>query len=171
MEAVSFIPIRTFNQDFTEFIQLYNPIIDIKLITLTGKKIALTISKYDTVQRLKKRIYALENILIDQQKLSFNGKCLDDTNTLDHYGITTNSTVHLILRLRGGMFHATSSRHDWVSLNHTNKLQTGLQMIHHMRSYGIALDTLDELQRELEKCNTDQEIDVLFALIEKYYVE
>ena len=169
METISFIPIKF--KDFTESIILYNPTIDIKLVTLTGKVVALTISKYDTVERLKKRVYALENILMDQQKYSFNGKCLDDTNTLDHYGISSGSTIHLILRLRGGMFHSTSSRRDWVSLNHTNKLQTGLHMIHHMRSYEICLDTLDELQAELEKCSTDKEIDLVFALIEKYYVD
>ena len=44
-------------------------------------------------------------------------------------------------------------------------------MIHHMKSHGIYLDVLEELQQELGKCSTDAEIDKIFALVEKYYVD
>jgi hypothetical protein len=179
MEVIRFVPIGGIphSKNFTLSIPIhkpnpeYNPMIDITLVTLTGKIIPLTISKYDTVDRLKKRMYSIENLLIDTQQYVFNGKSLDDVNTLDHYGITSGSRVHLRLRLRGGMFHPTSSRSDWVSINFINKLQTGLAMIHHMKSHGVGIDTLNELQCVLEKCSTDKEIDTIFALIEKYYVE
>jgi hypothetical protein len=180
-----FVPISTFLPEFIEckesiltkpqstvkeFI-LDNPTININVVTLTGKRIPLQISKYDTIERLKKQIYVTEKILIDQQKYTFKGVGLTDTNTLDHYGITSDSSIYLILRLRGGMFHSSSARRDWVSLNYITKLQTGIHMIEHMRSYGIYLDTLNDLQKELEKCSTDQEIDLIFALIEKYYIK
>ena len=177
MEAIHFTPISASCKDFTlsvpiqDLIPEYNPMIDITLVTLTGKVIPLAISKYATVDQLKKRIYLAENLLIDTQQIVFQGKELINANTLDHYGIKSGTRVHLRLRLRGGMFHATSSRSDWVSLNFNNKLQQGTHMIHHMKSYGIYLDVLEELQQELEKCSTDAEIDKIFALVEKYYVD
>jgi len=177
MEAIHFTPISASCKDFTlsvpiqDLIPEYNPMIDITLVTLTGKVIPLTISKYATVDQLKKRLYLAENLLIDTQQIVFQGKELINANTLDHYGIKSGERIHLRLRLRGGMFHATSSRSDWVSLNFNNKLQQGTHMIHHMKSHGIYLDVLEELQQELEKCSTDDEIDNIFALVEKYYVD
>jgi len=149
----------------------YQPMIDITVVTLTGKHVFLTISKYDTIDRLKKRMYGIEKILIDNQMYAFKGKALDNANTLDYYGIKSGSRLHLILRLRGGMFHSTSSRADWISLNHSNKFQTGSCMVYHMRKHGIYLDLMDDLQHALDKCSTDDEINPLFDLIEKYYVE
>jgi hypothetical protein len=164
-------PIDLPEHQIDELIRKYQPMIDITLVTLTGKIIPLSISKYDTVSRLKKRIYTIENLLLDTQRYVFQGKLLHDDNTLDYYGITTGSKIHLQLRLRGGMYHNTSSRMDWVSINHTNKYQQGSHMICHMRSYGFGLGVLDELQQMLDRCSTDDEINRIFDLIEKYYVE
>ena len=168
------IPIYTTDLSHTqldELIRRFQPMIDITLVTLTGKVIPITISKYDTVSRLKKRMYVIENLMLDTQRYIFQGKSLHDDNTLDYYGITTGSKVHLQLRLRGGMYHNTSARMDWVSINHSNKYQQGSHMIHHMKSHGVGLDVLDDLQRMLDRCSTDDDINRLFNLIEKYYVE
>ena len=178
METVHFTPIAFAGcKDFTlsvpikEFMPTYTPMIDITLVTLTGKLIPLTISKYDTVERLKKRIYVLENLLIDTQQYVFQGKELNNLNTLDHYGIKNGDRVYFRIRLRGGMFHCTSARSDWVSINFITKLQQGTHMIQHMKSHGICLEVLHDLQRELEKCSTDAKIDNIFTLVEKYYVD
>lgn len=84
--------------------------------TLTGKTIPLDVEPNDTIEIVKLKLHNKEGIPPDQQRLIYNpeqhrsdqdepqhgAKQLEDDRTLQDYGIPADSTIGLVLRLRGG---------------------------------------------------------------------
>ncbi len=154
-----------------ETIRILPATIRLQLKTATGQLLNLTINPMHTILDLKKQIYILQEVILDNQRIIFQGKQLDDPKRLCDYNIVNDSVLHIVLRLRGGMFHKSSSRADWISLNHYTKMEKGLSMLDYLKRNEQARHIYEDLEDMLANTRDDTEIDMVFDLIRTLYID
>ena len=71
--------------------------------TLTGKTVSIEVEEGESIEDVKAKISEKEGIPPEQQRLIFGGQQLQDAKTLEDYDVGDDATLHLVLRLRGGM--------------------------------------------------------------------
>uniref|UniRef100_A0A8C9FJW6 2'-5'-oligoadenylate synthetase like n=1 Tax=Pavo cristatus TaxID=9049 RepID=A0A8C9FJW6_PAVCR len=75
---------------------------DVLVKDSNNKTTVYTVRPTDTVQQLKQQIYARQNLPVEQQRLTYETRELENHHKLEHYGVQPRSTIYLLLRLRGG---------------------------------------------------------------------
>ena len=75
----------------------------INIKSLNGNVTPIFMNTFLTVLNLKQKYVRKVDVALDDMRLIFKGHQLDDNKTLDHYRIKPGNTIHLIMRLRGGI--------------------------------------------------------------------
>lgn len=70
--------------------------------TFSGKTLTMEVEPDESIESVKNKLQDKEGIPPNQQRILFGGKQLDARKTISDYDIENESTMHLVLRLRGG---------------------------------------------------------------------
>jgi len=114
---------------------------------LNGQTTTLHFNSSDTISSFKEKVARRTGIPPDQQRLIHSGLQLEDGRLFSHYKITKETTLHLILRLRGGMMHLSSGRIDYVSsaMPHDRWHEDGVTPVQYIVRYRTGATTTELL--------------------------
>lgn len=117
---LSDFPEYIWSDGFDHYLKVYKSKedkIQLTIKTLTGHSFQICVGSSWSIEDVKNEVQLFTDVTPVEQRLIFEGKQLEDTKTLVHYNIIGNSILHLVLRLRGGMYDESSGRLDFVSIN------------------------------------------------------
>ena len=66
--------------------------------TLNGGTVPLIVDENDTIRTVKEKLKEKDGAPVQEQRLVFNNQRLEDSKTLQHYGILREATLHVVQR-------------------------------------------------------------------------
>ena len=97
----------------TSYVMVEKPTPRLVIKNFSGKEYNIPFNSSMTIEELKVKLYEITTFPTHTQRIIYAGKELEDTRTLEEYKILSSSTVFLVLKLYGGMYHASSGRKNF----------------------------------------------------------